>query len=319
MAVDDIQILHTHFPDAFDQRPLAPDWQDWRRIPISHRPSAEPQRIEDDLFTSQLLEKESEIGSPPLNVPDFRRNIDDAQHSALYPGMPHARRRRRKEDSLSVTSSLDELAFYLPFHYYDFDYPAQKESQPWGIYIMWEGMEELAAWISTHTDHKLSLKDAREVSTLFLHGVQAFHHIIECFATRLELIQRTPVYKTGVTQLFQETRQQHACLEEALAAAHGLQRVRRLVKDQQKQGYAIAALCAYLITLCTTDYNRGKEFLNVKRFKEAHHAFAEANYRKTFPCLPQWTPSVWSNFTFHGIARVDSKVCYLKHRSELHW
>ena len=29
MAVDDIQILHEHFPDAFDQRPLTPDWQDW--------------------------------------------------------------------------------------------------------------------------------------------------------------------------------------------------------------------------------------------------------------------------------------------------
>ena len=232
--------------------------------------------------------------------------------------MPHARRRRREEASLPLPSSPDELAFYLPFHYYDFNYPAQEESEPWGIYIMWAGREELAAWLSTHTNYKLSLKDAREASTLFLYGVQAFHHIIECFATRLELTQRTPVYKQGVAQLFQETHGQPACIEEALAAAHGLQRVRRLVKDKQTQGYAIEALFAYL-TLCPAAYNRGKEFLSVKRFKEAHNAFAEENYRTTFPTLPQWNAALWANFPFRGIARVDSKVCYLKHRYDLHW
>lgn len=318
MAVDDIQILHAHFPDAFDRRPLARDWQDWRRLPISRRTSAEPQHIEDALFQSPLLDREDTIESLPRNVPDFRHIIDPARPSTLYPGMPHARRRRRAEDWLPLPASPDELAFYLPFHYYDFDYPAQKESQPWGLYIMWAGREELAAWLSTYTNHKLSLKDAREVSTLFLHGVQAFHHIIECFATRLELIQRTPVYKTGVAQLFQETHEQPACLEEALAAAYGLQRVRRLVKDKQKRRYAMEALCAYL-TRCPAAYNRGKEFLNDRRFKEAQHALAEENYRTTFPTLPQWNVALWANFNFRGIARVDSKVCYLKHRSELHW
>ncbi len=56
-----------------------------------------------------------------------------------------------------------------------------------------------------------------------------------------------------------------------------------------------------------------------KRFKEAQNAFAEDNYRTTFPALPHWNAALWANFPFRGIARIDSKVCYLKHRSELHW
>lgn len=312
MAIDDIQTFYKQFPEAFKLSSLSSDWENWRMIPIDNPESTEPEPIESGLFhrwekVDNKLSDDSEGMSLP-NVPAF------FQDSPLYPGTPvHMRR------SSDAISQPDALAFYLPFHHY---YSHEKPT-PWGIYLVVEGTMALAEIVYRGAQGALSLEEAHTISRIFLYGIQAFHHAVESFATRLEITHRQAVYTTGVAQLFRETHGQHTCMEEALAAAYGYRKVRKSVKEafkqnKQKQECALGALEDYLKNYCHhSAYKLGTEFIYDKDFRAARAKFAEENHQKTFPCLPKWEDStLWLSFpyAFGGIGRVDSRAKYLVHR-----
>ena len=89
----------------------------------------------------------------------------------------------------------ESLAFYLPFHRY---YPTW-----WGVYLTFEGVTYLAGEICRHSGGLVSHRDAMRAAVTFLYHHEAFHHKVECFALRLELTHRTPMYTRGVERLFQ--------------------------------------------------------------------------------------------------------------------
>jgi hypothetical protein len=259
-----------------------------------------------------LLTRESDEGLVDFAEDRPLPNIPAFQDPPLYPGAPDPGRRCLPKDA--CPDPPDRLAFYLPFHYYDFDYPEEHVSHPWGMYLLLEGMQTLAHFVCSHAQGQLTHQEAWSVSRIFLYGTQVFHHNVECFATRLEITHRQPtlVYKERIAQLFQHTHGTPQCQEEALAAAHGLQAVYRACKNKQTRAYALSALSQYL-ERCPPAYNRGSEFLKKPIFQEEQAALAEKMHHTAFPGLPPWQATVWFSFpqAFRGIARIDSRVSYL--------
>jgi hypothetical protein len=94
------------------------------------------------------------------------------------PGLEHFGRPVPNSDQSRMPPP-DNLAFYLPFHYYYPDW--------WGIYLLYDGVRWLAAEIVRRSRNKVGQRQAFESARLFLYYHEAFHHKTECFATRLEL------------------------------------------------------------------------------------------------------------------------------------
>lgn len=103
------------------------------------------------------------------------------------------------------------------------------------------------------------------------------------------------------------------CLEEAIATAHGIRRVkeRAFPADKPKTFAALSALRKF-VEGCPPGYRRPFEFEFNKRFDQGRFNFAEQNHREALN-LAHKEPSLWATFphAFSGISRVTSRVNYL--------
>jgi predicted RNA binding protein YcfA (HicA-like mRNA interferase family) len=136
---------------------------------------------------------------------------------------------------------------------------------------------------------------------------------VESFGTRLEVSHRKPLYKEGFARLYQRVYGSDECLEEAIATAHGLRRVkaRAFRGDKTKTASAVAALRTF-VAGCPPGYRRGSEFLANGRFDSGRSQFAEDNHHEALN-LAKKDPQLWATFphAFSGISRVTSRVNYL--------
>ncbi|MFM7537249.1 MAG: hypothetical protein ACKO91_15840, partial [Acidimicrobiales bacterium] len=114
----------------------------------------------------------------------------------------------------------DALAWYLPIHYWGDEY---------GIYITEQAIAFLAAgvWREMPADRRhdpdVVYRTFRVALTLlYLH--EAFHHRVESFATRLEIVERVRRYQAYDTSVYNKVAMTDGCLEEALAGAKFFQR-----------------------------------------------------------------------------------------------
>ncbi len=118
--------------------------------------------------------------------------------------------------------SVDALAWYAPFHRFGFS---------WGIYIYESSIIDIAGQIGTYLKPGVILRPGitqqlsrMALSILYLH--EAFHHKIESFATRLEVVRRQKVflpYRQNVYQTFLGTDE---LMEEALACTEMCMRLK---------------------------------------------------------------------------------------------
>ncbi len=157
------------------------------------------------------------------------------------------------------------------------------------------------------------------VAQLFLYGHEAFHHIVEAFATRLEVSHRVPLYRTGFEKLFQHEFGTDNCLEEALASAYGYRKVKerafRKPNNPVKRKQALEALAKY-IRACPPGYRIALKFIRETDFVQSRLEFAEQNHSWALPAIPTKGPLLWLSFphAFSGISRITSRVNYLVHR-----
>ena len=88
---------------------------------------------------------------------------------------------------LDSDSSIDALAFYLPFHLYP---------EKWGIYVTLDGVKTvhnaLSGFFATES---MNTRTQFELSSQLLVQHEMFHHKTEMFVTRLEAILRHSCYK----------------------------------------------------------------------------------------------------------------------------
>ena len=308
MSVEHLDLLHAQLPELFQDRNLASGWhEDLIIVPVS-----EPERI-----TTEGLLEESDAPGWASHTHDQSEDaeediLDAVGPSLIEPGIPvpgmdptiiqvlgggHAGAPVPSTHPQQAPPP-DSLAFYLPFHYY---HPGW-----WGVYLIYEGVLWLAGDIMKRSNFNLSNRRAFESARLFLYYHEAFHHKVECFATRLELTHRRPFYKTGFERYYQKTLGTDECLEEGLANASALKDSLGRSKDAQ----ANDALIEYVLS-CPPGYNRGNEFR--KELPEIRSALAEDNQRVCLPHLPQKDPGVWLSapHLFDGISNIKARVNYV--------
>jgi len=303
MAVDDLDALRAEAPDLFEDTDLPAGWEeDWAFVRVDKPEAdlaAETLDFADDMDVLQSDRPRSSGGweVDATAVPDFG--------AASFPGAP-----ARRDSGLYVPPP-DCLGFYLPFHYF---HPVW-----WGIYLIPEGVEALANFVREQSGGLLTQHEAAHAAQLFVYGHEAFHHIVESFATRLEVSQRRPIYRRGFDELFRKYKGTPGCIEEALASAHGYRKVKDNKAFKQKHEKREAALegLAEYIRQSPPAYNRALEFVQEADFVSERAAFAEENHNAALPEIPRLGSRVWHSFphAFSGIGRVNSRVNYVIHRS----
>lgn len=122
-------------------------------------------------------------------------------------------------ESLSaLTADLGREAFgmYLPMHYY-----FKSEKTPWGIYLF---SDTIMSWAENLYEAKgkslgLSLRQVEYAFTYAVFRHELFHHQVERFSTKHEILTHQVNYKTYGRDVNWPTRNSEDWLEEALAEA----------------------------------------------------------------------------------------------------
>lgn len=292
---------------------LPPAWEEeWHFVPIddpeSYRdpgdnklPDQEWEWFPESALPQSVMDRErpwsNGIPTLPEDVPAI-----GGQGDSSFPGAPH------HSGWTSLMPPPDAFAFYLPFHFF---YP-----RAWGIYIVLENALELAEYVRWHSGGRLTLAEALTVVRIFLYAHEAFHHLVECFATRLEITHRKPTYKDGFSDYFNRVFGTDDCVEEALASAHGYRRVKDKFSkgDLRKKTAALNALDDFTRG-GPPGYRRAYEFFKTGAFEKQRNMLAELNQRECFGD-PKKAAALWACFphAFSGISRVTSRVNYVVRR-----
>lgn len=304
MAIEHLDVLKAEIPEIFQPRDLSPTWDDdFIIVPIDDPEWNHPEQDENAIAANNdqfppFDDLESILGDSGLNqvdVPVLSSTIVEILGGA-HAGAPVP------YVDLSKMPPPDCLAFYLPFHYY---HPTW-----WGVYILLEGVQWLAAEIVRRTKGSVSMRTAIRSARLFLYYHEAFHHKTECFATRMELTHRKPFYKTGFERLYQNVVGTIDCREEGLANASALKDTYKATKnlaiDQALVGY---------VKDSPPGYDQGEKVRN--DFYPVRNVFAEENQQTCLPHLPKKNPEIWHSAThmFDGISNIKGRVNYVIPRS----
>lgn len=209
----------------------------------------------------------------------------------------------------------DAYGFYLPFHV-SRDYH--------GIYLVEEYCQDLAG-IFEENDNGILDGYYSTLAKLFVYYHEAFHHKVEMFATRLEVVVRKRCYLSAVSALYQETKGTDDCEEEMLANIYGftktidylkrktklkknqLEQVERLLLDfmrQQPPGYRMAAM-----------HLKDKKDRE-DRIAELMTSFWEKVHSRTMPETVRYEQGVWSFGYFdYPLNKINGRLNFLVHRN----
>ena len=302
MAIDDLGALREQLPRLFEDHNLPEGWgRDWIFIPTEATGNTPEPLFQDEAGLSDLpteLPQALEPEFPTIVVPDIGGYV--------FPGSPSVFDR----GGSGRLPPPDCLGFYLPFHHY---HPIW-----WGIYIIKEGLDALARFIYNQASGIVTYSEADLAARVFIFGHEAFHHVVESFATRLEVTHRLPLYRRGFNDYYTRTAGTDDWIEEALASSHGFRRVSRRFKaplPPDKREAVLDALAEY-IRESGAGYNRALEFVPDGEYYPKRSWFAEENQAISLPDIETRVATVWLSFphAFSGIARVNSRVNYVIHR-----
>ncbi len=296
MPTDRIQDLRREVPEAFEDLPLAPDWdEEWLFVSIPNADKALPQVFEDG------IDQGDQDASPVAGAATPETLALMPTVPGRFPGAPIAAEG-------SGTPPPEAWAFYLPFHYF---HPTW-----WGIYLTVEGTLELARFLKSQVSDA-PFRDALLASQVFLHGHEAFHHLVECFAARLEVTHREAAYRLGFERLYRGTQGTDKCVEEGLANAHALHRVSAAFRRTRPLRTALMRALEAHVRDNPPGYRLGVELAHKARCSVERAQFAEVNHTESLKGVPTKHPRIWNVFphAFSGLARLTSRVNYLVHQN----
>lgn len=315
MAAEDLDILRSQLPDLFDDRRVNGEAiEDAVVIPVDHLPEGLSG------FIDELIEQATgpvSDGIVPFwgtrDTTDTPRGSRSRRRDPLsriargdFPGKYRAPSNWRPGNRLPPLAP-DSLAFYLPFHY----------SQPyWGIYAVLEYYIAFCASVRHLTHGQLSAATIRAAVDGFLYGHEIYHHRVECFATRMEIIHRRPLYRTRFEALYRRRHIHPDSVEEGLATAGGLMEANsRLKLDPRAQAEVARVLRDYVIHL-PIEYQVGLKLLKRDDFDRRENDFNEANHLACFPVIAKKSgpmPDIWNVFTFanRGFIHINSPFSFM--------
>jgi hypothetical protein len=293
--------------DFFDAKPLPPNWDAWTSVSIDNPSSGSAVQIEQAIHRLQkqgLSERRKTKTAQNAPLSDAQIGLEEPpsiRFEQSFPGVPGGPDGRE--------STLEDPAFYLPFHLYEED---------WGVYLVENGVQRLAERIAG--DEDLTFKQALTGTRLYLYRRESFHHCSEVFSTRLEIAHQKKVCLKGQLPLYRETIADEDHFEEALADAYALSKLSGSRGDLQnfdpdERKVFLQALRAYISTSPRGRW-KGLEVDHDGAFRDA---FSEAVLTRSPASVPDRPVRIWSAFNhgFHGYANITSRVKYLVHRGRI--
>lgn len=309
MSIGDLEKLRDNLPQLFIDWEVPQSWGDELAFfPVDTADPTVPSDI--DGFLTPLASDTVSLTpvSASVATTEFVAAGLELSDDNLFGGAP------RPVHGGPIPPPPDALAFYLPFHYFHPEW--------WGIYLVAEGVEELARFVEKKTGGILRSDEAVRVARLFLYGHEAFHHAVECFATRLEIVNRSPLYRTHFEDVYRAGLRRNASLEEGLASAKGYALVGKKAfgsREKAKTRASLKAIELYLGCLPPA-YQGALELLTPSEFREGRMRLAEENHSACFSGSPV-SADVWSSFpqAFGPIGRVTSRTNYVVRRDGSLW
>ncbi|MDA7513597.1 hypothetical protein N8505_03155 [Akkermansiaceae bacterium] len=313
------KILQQHLPDAFKPAEMPTDWEDsWILVPV---PTGEFEVTEATLgdldggapAIDPVIADSGQIWEPhSQNIDPLSQEEDDGASStasalgplvgANHPGAPVVA-------PPGCPPPPDANAFYLPFHYYP---------RWWGIYLFPDGVLRVAHEVARHDSYSLQWPYYWLSARFFLYAHEFYHHRIESLASRLEVSHRAAAYRTGFQAFYDLHKGTDAWLEEGLANAYALQRIKKCfskmptIRDQLLNSYR------HYIQAGQAGYRRGWDWHYPKEFKAHESKLAEESLTTSFPVLPKLSPQIWETGSFmtRGFGTIKSRIHYLIPRNK---
>jgi predicted RNA binding protein YcfA (HicA-like mRNA interferase family) len=327
MAEKDISILQIESPELFQSKDLDGERIDDGYVCIDIPNPDKPYVLDDfreDLSnypgTQSYVEEEDEarnieeLYEPnpnfnpdiwPQNDPVLIDVFSGGKTPGGFPGAPSL-------PDIPGSPPSDAMAFYLPFHFF---YPHW-----WGIYLVQEWVQWFADFIFHNSRGSLPPRTCYSAARLYLYYHEHYHHRVESFATRLEIVHRTALYKTSFLDLYKRTIGRSSCREESLAEANAYLRTMNQFKSA---GYTTKAnlenaLEDFMIK-SPPGYKEGLDYINPKkRHKECQSEFAEQNLALAhLPGYRSKDPKIWDSaaYMFRGIVDRRTRCKYLINRN----
>lgn len=230
-----------------------------------------------DIEWDQILESDnrsdrgSDINQSDARVDNWERvaaEIVSRSHGSRTPPPP---------------TSVDALAWYAPIHRFGLN---------WGIYIYEESVFKIAAQIATYLkpgrviDVRIACQLMRmSLSVLYLH--EAFHHKIESFSIRLEVVKRNKVYLPYNDDVYMPLKNTDELMEEVLACT---EMYKRLKEPTFRRGVSVEVFNAtrYMledwIPSLPPGYRMGLDVLDISSFEDERDGLlSQVNEGVIFP------------------------------------
>ena len=299
-------------PELFNPAPRLWEPGQWDAIPIDVATSLESTELEAHL-ADHLAEFMDGVGFTEDVVADdsgavwdarLRARVANGQHlpGHLVEWPSHAGAPWYQFGSYPTP---DAFAFYLPFHRYP--------ESCWGIYVTPEGVLFYAAEIASRTG-TLSIAQCCVVARLFLYYHEFFHHVVESFATRLEVDRRQPLYVGPFETLYRAQWKAGDVDEEALANGYALQRVKKTLAGKWSKMARREAMDALvdIVAGMAFGYERGATLVAETAHVNARCEFAEKNYA-AYDGSRSKRSAIWlsADNMFRGLENVKTQAWYL--------
>jgi hypothetical protein len=309
--------LRSQLPDLFDYEQAREDWDPdhiWVELPLDRIDSAALDPFENAIVEGALSGPDG-AEEDALLITEVAPDLEGAHPESIDVDLPDFYRTRVRRPGMPQRSSRvptpDSLAVYLPFHYFS--------ENVWGVYLTLDGTLSIARYLVTRSGGGIRPQSAWFIAKVFLFYHEAFHHGVECFATRLEVDRRVPMYRTGFQQVFERQMLADTSEEEALAVAHSMRRMEEVAKEQRLPANEIALAKELLIRWVTRmprSYARGADLLPTNLFERRRDELAEESRSVSLAVPPGWA-DVWqfAPHGFRGQANIKSRVNYLVLRS----
>lgn len=210
--------LSRHLPEALIQTPGQGNYED---IIQTISQELQNQQVETNDFINVERFPQNEPDIVPWSPAEV--NFENLFEAMLE--MYNSNEESIPMESLSVlTADLGREAFgmYLPMHYY-----FQSSKTPWGIYLF---ADTIIPWAKNLFEAKgksigLTLRQVQYAFTYAVFRHELFHHQVERFSTKHEILTHQVNYKTYGSKVNWATRNSEDWLEEALAESSVLNSV----------------------------------------------------------------------------------------------
>jgi len=189
------------------------------------------------------------------------------------------------------------IAFYRSFH---------SAGPAFGIYYKRKGLKIKARCIHRFCQllgYLITLGQAYVIAKVMTQFHEIYHHKIEAFASRLEVITRLPIYTQGFSTWYQLTRRRVNCFEETFANYYAYYKTKNALQ-RFLPASALHNIMLFWFNQQPTPYRNALKLINQSEdlMRSRENQFCELIVQRFFPVDPRFGLShsrVWSMFT-HG-------------------